>query len=580
MLKTFPPLKSRYEQGNALLYVVAILATVLAFGGALVVKTSYNTLINATRQQQARKARNAAEKGFSVTMEALNGTYNTLFANCYYKSLGDIQVDNSCSSQSIGKWDDENNRTPLSSCPGKAVAGYPDLSKTYSSDNSSYSIDYYAYDGSTQYGGLGTLQITGNSLAKDNTTVISSSTIRKSFDVEFSNCGGSSGFPGLYGSSNCDIGGGKVLGEVSGNVICPGNKDDVASCLDVNNEVIPTCSPTSAESLAAIGSNNQSIIGGEVYLNDLNLPRVPLFPASITALQLGTNDGLEERIDPDNTLVDLNNKSVLNQVTITPQSITSNTTITTYPIEGALSLGNNDSDGDGIADDGSTDTIDDFCVTLNTNDSKRITHCKVSEISLSGKKVLTVDTTHSAVRIYVTGDISVGGSSGIRQICDNTYGLCRNDAFDQPDPSRLAFFGLPRSTNPAVCDNNDPNFEPDTFLQSVFFAGVSKPTATAASLFAYFPCATGGINGGAQGDAECNDENYQGTLECGGGDVVGAIWLKEWDGSNSTQAELVVPEDFLKNIGNELGENFQVSVKAGHGYGTIDWTGFKGLSSQ
>ena len=577
-MKKIIRLRPRPEQGNALLYTVVILAIVIGFGSTFLVRTSFNTLINANRQQQARKARNAAEKGFSVTMEALNGTYNTLLANCYYENLADIQVDNSCSNAIIGVWDDENDRTPLSSCPGQAVAGYPDVEKTYTNDNSSYTIDYYAYSGSAQYGGTGTLQITGNSLSKDNQDIISSTTIRKTFDVEFSNCGGSSGFPGLYGADNCDIGGGKVLGSVSGNVVCPGNKDDVPSCLDSNGDVIPTCAPTESESLAAIGSNNQSVIGGEVYLNDLNLPRVPLFPENEAALNLGTNDGLEERIDPDNTLEDLNARSPFNDFTVTPVSITNSTTITTVPLEGALSLGNSDSDGDGIADDGTINPIDDFCVTLETTDNLLITHCKVNDITFSGKKVLTVDTTHSAVRFYVTGDVSVGGSSGIRQICDVTYGLCRNDAFGQPDPSRLAFFGLPRSTNPVVCDRDDPNFDPDTFLQTVFFAGVSKPQATAASLFAYFPCATGGINGGAQGDADCTDPNYQG--ECGGGDVVGAIWLKEWDGSNSTQAELVVPEDFLKNIGSELGQSFQVSVKAGNGFGVVDWTGFKGLSSQ
>ena len=85
--------------------------------------------------------------------------------------------------------------------------------------------------------------------------------------------------------------------------------------------------------------------------------------------------------------------------------------------------------------------------------------------------------------------------------------------------------------------------------------------AASLSAFIYAPCAKVGINGGAQSsvdecnfedstitvdnylDPSINTENLKPYGDCGGGDVRGVVWAETWDGSNSNQAQLVVPPD-------------------------------------
>jgi len=43
----------------------------------------------------------------------------------------------------------------------------------------------------------------------------------------------------------------------------------------------------------------------------------------------------------------------------------------------------------------------------------------------------------------------------------------------------------------------------------------------------------------------------------GTGDITGAVWVKTWDGSNSNNADIVVPD----NMGELLGEDFNIEAK-------------------
>ena len=180
-----------------------------------------------------------------------------------------------------------------------------------------------------------------------------------------------------------------------------------------------------------------------------------------------------------------------------------------------------------------------------------ITHCLINSIDLQGQKVLTVNTTSGPVRLYVSGNISASGQAGI------SHG---------GEPGKLGLFGNPISSD-SRC-SSDPTFS----NQNVTLAGTSKPTK-AAGLFAYFPCASMGINGGAQATAQCTPDG-----ECGGGDIYGALWTKIWDGSSSNQAQLVVPKDMGSQLLENFGTSFAISIRDYVALGINSWRGFQGFA--
>ena len=181
----------------------------------------------------------------------------------------------------------------------------------------------------------------------------------------------------------------------------------------------------------------------------------------------------------------------------------------------------------------------------------RITHCLVNSINLQGQKVLTVDTTAGPVRLYVSGDINASGQAGISHA---------------GEPGKLGLFGNPISSNSSC--SSDHNF----FNQTVTLV-VSSNTSKASGLFAYFPCARMGINGGAQATAQCTPDG-----ECGGGDIYGALWTKIWDGSSSNQAQLVVPKDMGSQLLENFGTSFAISIRDYVALGVNSWRGFQGFA--
>ena len=188
------------------------------------------------------------------------------------------------------------------------------------------------------------------------------------------------------------------------------------------------------------------------------------------------------------------------------------------------------------------------------SNSPPITHCVLGSIDIKGggskgknQKKITVDTTNGPVRIYVEGDVNFSGGAAIKHIPE-----------DQPS-TYLGLFGKP-------ADQDDAND------QSVNIAGAS----TSNNLWIYFPDARIRINGGSKGEAldqdgvPC-DEN---TADCTGGDIYGAVWGKEWNGSSSTVASVNVPDEFPTDIFNDYGENYALGIRDYVAAGVTFWKSF------
>jgi hypothetical protein len=143
----------------------------------------------------------------------------------------------------------------------------------------------------------------------------------------------------------------------------------------------------------------------------------------------------------------------------------------------------------------------DVANTVDTATGGPVFEYKISSISLSGSKTLTINTNPGSpnnpngypVHLYVTGNISVSGQAKIDHIGD--FG-------------KFAIFGKPDDGTAA-------------YSQTFVISG-----GATSKMFVYAPDANVGINGGS-----------------GDGDITGVVWAEVWNASNSNNADLIVPKD-------------------------------------
>jgi hypothetical protein len=187
-----------------------------------------------------------------------------------------------------------------------------------------------------------------------------------------------------------------------------------------------------------------------------------------------------------------------------------------------------------------------------------ITHCRLGKIALSGSTVIRFKTDSGPFRLYAqctnpnssscTGpDISISGSAGIQQ-CKGT--VCSGASLDS---SALALFGNTKRDG-------------DACSQSLTLSGGS----TAARLFVYAPDACAGINGGKT--ANCEQDDPTTHANC---DVIGALWLKNFNGSNSNGAQMFVPDDMGSQIFTRFGTSFALSIRDFVAIGINNWGSFQ-----
>lgn len=479
-----------------ILPLVVVIGLILAVGGLTMLARSFAGLFGATRQEQSRQAREMAETGLATTIELLNRKYSYLLINCYSRS-GSPPTPNDCIN--TGSW--ASPQLPSSICPGseRSTATFP-LEGNINIPKGRYRVEYYAYAGTQFYGGTGKLKATGERLSSDGSRVLATASVEQTFDVKpkpcdarFGETATSSGFPGLLGWT-VNLGNNDIRGVTSGNLLC--------LLCTVSSPSRSDGTYTQAESERAVGALSNSDIDGKIFLGSISTPDVPQFPTN---------------------LLQYVNSQAINK----PRTITATSTPTT---------GNTTTSNNGM------------CATDSNNPP--ITHCLISSVNLSGKDILTVDSSAGPVRLYITGDVSAGGSAGIRH---------------DGEPGRLGLFGRPISSDDR-CSSNASFTN-----QSVTLAGTSQPSK-AANLFAYFPCGTMGINGGAQATVDCASDG-----ECGGGDISGALWTKIWNGSASNQAQLVVPKNMPSQLLEYYGTAYAISIRDYVALGINSWRGFQGF---
>lgn len=128
---------------------------------------------------------------------------------------------------------------------------------------------------------------------------------------------------------------------------------------------------------------------------------------------------------------------------------------------------------------------------------------EIGNIALSGTDILTADSSTAPLRLYVGGNISMSGG---------TF-LIHNGT-----PERLTIFGTALSSQTFTINGG----------------------STAISMFVYAPNARVTINGGSSDP-----------------DILGALWVKQWDGSSSNQAEIRIPDSLPNWLANQFGSEYQ-----------------------
>jgi len=157
-------------------------------------------------------------------------------------------------------------------------------------------------------------------------------------------------------------------------------------------------------------------------------------------------------------------------------------------------------------------------------DAQSITHCKISSITLKGSETLTVNTSgNSRIQLYVDEDITIGGNTSL---------------IHSGSPSALAIFGKPRSTS-------------STCSQNVTIGGGGSTI----NVFFFMPDACLGINGGS-----------------GTPDIQGAVWTREYKGSNSNNADIRVPDNMGSIIFTSFGSGYALGIREFAALGTNRWT--------
>ena len=545
--KKFKENKAKASKGFALPLVIAVGAILLVGGFALMAR-SFGSLMNSIRAEQATQAREIAEAGIAETIENLNRKYNYLLINCYQnRSTECINIIVEDQGIDYGVWDSP--RYPSSVCPGTQRLPYPEFTKQTITPRGSYRIVSYEFDGTQFYGGKGTLTVEGTRNSNGN-KVLATAVVQQTFEVKPKNCNGNikdnannSGFPGLM-AGNINLGGNDVKGSISGNVLC--TKCEYANPLE----------PQDGEERELVDAGNNSEIDGEIFIGEIAAPDVWPIPVEI-----------RKKITQVTDLENSGQTQVIRslQENINKESGTNSYKITAMPAP--------QSGETGISHGG-------MCATdtgrSSASKGEPITYCLMTSAVLSNTEQLEVDTTNGPVKLYVTENVDVGGQRSIKQT--------RSDG-EETTAFRLGLYGL----NEAECsmireDNTD-------FQQHVKLAGVSKTKKKkngtgeepkAANIFVHFPCGKVGIHGGAQNEAECNTDPDDTTSEipygdCGGGDIRGVVWAEDWDGSNSNNAQLVVPPGVGDDALNNQGFDYSISVKDYVAIGVNSWFGFGGL---
>lgn len=283
-------------------------------------------------------------------------------------------------------------------------------------------LAYRFYQNKPDWGGKGLLMVEGKSGAAVSRVMQAIQVIENTTDPDLT-------FPGLLGFENVDMGNNDVLG-VDGNVICLNKTNCNVKCSD--NEAQRTTNLRDA-----VNALNKSIIEGDIFVGELEIPPVPTPPTTLS--RPGT-------------------------IQITgAATFPSSTDIPVW-------IGEGSPDPPNICQ---TDPTPATCAYAYNVSSINVSGNRTVEIAFKGD--IKDPGSILPVIFHVSGDVDMAGSTQLITTLNGVKTSTLGDAFP---PAHFRMYGHPKGGA----------------AQSVRFSG-----NTCADAFLYFPTAKAGINGGGGG---------------------------------------------------------------------------------
>ncbi|WP_299041360.1 pilus assembly PilX N-terminal domain-containing protein [uncultured Thermosynechococcus sp.] len=529
-----------YRQRGFTLPLVLGMGLIMIVVALTLLSRSQLDVSTASLQRQTQQAFAVAEGGMARTLGLLNGNYQILLRRTYNPATNTnfnpprpYLIDRSTDATKVGQPNTEGRNVPAKN-EWTAESLGADAPPCFTLDNlntivlrgtigtpvqGSYRVLSYLYDAPTQ---TGHLLIEGR-LA--NNSPANAFIWQKMVITDRSV---PSNFPGLL-AQRINLGNNDVFGTINGNVICT----NPANCVVPKAQCV-NGQPTQQGLRAAVGALNNSIIEGTIAINKINLPPFPEIPNPVGVSVLG-NLPLTPLPSwlPTSQVADFQqalqaaggysqgayaNFPVPGRGNNPPQDssdITGNTINLSFPRPGDRPYVNPDPNIP-------------FFIPDPLRPGERIVNpekvyyaYRIRNINLSNNQEVTFNTSNYAIRLYVSGDISLSGNAGIDNVCRPDSSTCGQQAnMGLPSgvgtPDRLRIYGNPPDPNNMTRDQ-----------QFTLSGG-----AQVGSLFVYAPDARVGINGGSRDP-----------------DIFGAVWAKEWNGSNSNNAEIRVPDRLPEALG-------------------------------
>lgn len=448
------------EQGFAIPIAVGMGLIMILIATTMIVR-SQGDQVTASAQKGAAQSLAISEGGVARSLSTLkqlnNGSYLKLnydlinpATNKTYLGADGIPSSGDEGAIRVDQWSNPPNPPPCSS-PGSIPSGL--TSGIIGSGN--YEIKAYRYrdpDGSPRTGDeIGTLLVEGKQAGAESQVQVSMPIVQNAV---------AGSFAGLYASNSISLGNNDILKVTGGsgsaaNVIC---KDCVVPPSGCSGGT-----PTPAGLNSVVGRGPNSEIDGNIIIGDPQLPPVPTAPTTACSATSGPNCSINIGS------ITTDDKPLPRSEDVAARATWLKSNPTQWPASTASAPH----------------------------------HYVVSSISLSGKEVVTIDTTTAPVYLYVSGNVSFGGGSSLAH---------------SGTPDRLRLYGNPADAN----NSND---------QSITISGGSSTS----NMFIFAPDATVGINGGS-----------------GDPDIQGAVWAKTWNGSSSNNAEIRVPDNMPTLLGGSF----------------------------
>ncbi|MFN4280521.1 hypothetical protein [Thermosynechococcus sp.] len=554
MIKKLLRSKRRYRQRGFTLPLVLGMGLIMIVVALTLLSRSQLDVSTASLQKQTQQAFAVAEGGMARTLGLLNGNYQILLRRTYnpatntnFSPSRPYLISRSTDATKVG----QPNTTGLDVPPVNewtAASLGSDAPPCFTLDNlntivlsgtigdtpdskGTYRVLAYLYDDQTQ---TGHLLIEGR-LA--NNSPANAFILQK---VKITDRRVPANFPGLL-AERINLGNNDVFGTVNGNVICTNPANCVvppAQC--VNGQ------PTQQGLRSAVGALNNSTIEGAIAINKIDLPPFPTWPNPVGGSVLGNLT-----LTPLPSWLPAEQIQDFQRALQAPEGAEEAEGYRGYS-EGAYDLGSI-TDNATFPRPGDYPYVDPdpnipFFIPDPLRPGERIVNpekvyyaYRINNINLSGNEKVKFDTSNYAVRLYVSGNISLSGNAGIDNVCSPNSSTCGTDAkiMGLPSgvgtPDRLRIYGNPPDPNNMKID------------QEFTLSG----GAQAGSLFVYAPDAKVGINGGSRDP-----------------DIFGAVWAKEWNGSSSNNAEIRVPDRLPEALG---GNYANASIVVAHTTEASNW---------